>query len=448
MCDYLSAESEFIMEIDNSTYQKHLKLQDRYDIEEGLNKGFTLKAIAEIAGKDQTTISKEIRKHRIAESGYNSDTNDCVYKKHCQKRNICSDCSNQKRCNICKLQDCRKVCNEYISDLCRKTSRAPYVCNGCNCIYECKKPHFFYRANVANDVYLSLLKNSRTGIILSRQQLHELDCMLTPLLKQGQSIAHIYVAHKDEIPCTMRTLYNYIDQGIFTARNIDLPKKVKYKPRKKKRQEPAVDYIYRDGRTYKDFEKYMAEYPETNVVEMDTVHGTKKAGNVMLTMLFRNCNFMLVFLLPECKKEYVTKVFNDLTESLGVEKFKKLFPVILTDNGPEFKGPEELEKTSDGKERTRLFYCDPLASWQKAKLEKNHEYIRKVIPQGISLEEYTQKDITLMINHINSTVRASLNGRNPFELAQLLLDKELLDVLHLKTVEADKIILKPSLLKR
>jgi len=399
-------------------------------------------------GKNKSTISKEIRRHRIAESGYNPNINDCVHKKQCQKRNLCSDCNNQKKCSMCKLQDCRKVCNEYISYLCRKTSRAPYVCNGCNCIYECQKPHFFYRANVSNDIYLSLLKNSRTGINLSRQQLFELDCLITPLIKQGQSIAHIYATHKEKIPCSMRTLYNYIDQGIFTARNIDLPKKVKYKPRKKRKQESTVDYIYRAGRTYKDFERYLLEYPEANVVEMDTVHGTKKDGKVMLTMLFRNCNFMLIFLLPECTKDSVTKIFNDLTESLGVEKFKALFPVILTDNGPEFKGPEELEKTSDGIERTKVFYCDPLASWQKAKLEKNHEYIRKIIPQGVSLEQYTQKDITLMTNHINSTARASLNGRSPFELAQLLLDKKLLDILHLEAVESDKIILKPSLIKR
>lgn len=435
------------MEKDNSTYQKHLTLQNRYDIEEGLNNSLPLVRIAEKIGKDKTTISKEIRKHRIAESDYNPQINDCVYKKQCQKRSLCNDCSNQKKCSTCRIQDCRKVCKEYISDMCRQTTRAPYVCNGCNYIYDCRKPHFFYRANVSNDAYLSLLKNSRTGIILSRQQLYEMDCLLTPLLKQGQSIAHIYAAHKNEISCTIRTLYNYIDKGIFTVRNIDLPKKVKYKPRKKKKQEPSLDYIYREGRTYKDFEKYIAEHPDTNVVEIDTVHGVKKSGNVMLTMLFRNCTFMLVILMPECRKECVEEVFNDLTEKLGVERFKKLFPVILTDNGSEFKGSEELEKTADGKDRTKIFFCDPLASWQKAKLEKNHEYIRKVIPKGISLEDYTQKEITLMTNHINSTARTSLNGRTPFELAQLLLDKELLGALQMKAVEADKIILKPSLLK-
>lgn len=85
-----------------------------------------------------------------------------------------------------------------------------------------------------------------------------------------------------------------------------------------------------------------------------------------------------------------------------------------------------------------MFYCDPIASWQKGKLEKNHEYIRKVIPKGKSLVDYTQDDMTLLMNHINSTARASLKGRNPYELARLQLKKELFKVIGAKKVAADK----------
>lgn len=322
------------------------------------------------------------------------------------------------------------------------------MCNGCHCIYECGKPHFYYRANVAYDTYKALLKDTREGIYLSREELYELDCLITPLLKQGQSIGHIFATHKDEIPCSMKTLYNYIDQGIFTARNIDLPKKVKYKARKKKRNEPAIDYSYRENRTYKDFQKYMEEYPETNVVELDTVHGSNKAGKVMLTLLFRNCNFMLIVLMPECKQDCVKEVFEKLEERLGLDIFRRLFPVIITDNGSEFKGAEVLEYDKNGEQRCKLFYCDPLASWQKAKLEKNHEYIRKVIPKGVPLTEYTQKDMVSLMNHINSTTRASLNGRTPYELAQLLLHPDLLTVMEVQSIPADEILLKPFLLKK
>lgn len=118
-----------------------------------------------------------------------------------------------------------------------------------------------------------------------------------------------------------------------------------------------------------------------------------------------------------------------------------------SDNGPEFKSPEDIEKSYSKGERTKVFFCDPLASWQKAKLEKNHEYIRKIIPKGIPLAGFDQEDMTLMANHINSTARASLNGRTPFELAQLLLDKKLIHTARLKQIPADEIILKKSLLK-
>lgn len=60
----------------------------------------------------------------------------------------------------------------------------------------------------------------------------------------------------------------------------------------------------------------------------------------------------------------------------------------------------------------------------------------------------TQEDITLAINHINSTARGSLNGRTPFELASLLPDEKLLKLLHLERVEPDSVLLKPALLKQ
>lgn len=431
----------------DSRYQKHLTLQDRYTIEEGLNHGYTLTRIAEEVGKDKTTISKEIRKHRIGNSQRIGHVNDCMNRFQCPIQHLCKDCSVDRDCCRCRKTDCRKVCPEYRSDSCRYTHRAPYVCNGCSMVYDCHRPHFYYRATSAWSSYVERLKASREGISLTREQLYELDCLLTPLLKQGQSIAHIYAVHRNEIPCSVKTLYNYIDMGILTARNIDLPKKVKYKPRKRKHKEPEIDYACREGRTYKDFLEYMEKNGEANVVELDTVHGARAKGSVMMTMLLRNTSLMLIFLLPDCTQASVKAVFDQLTDKLGMEEFRKCFPVILTDNGSEFKNPKSLEMTDNGQERTRIFYCDPLAASQKAKLEKNHEFIRRVLAKGQSLEGYTQKDMTLLANHINSTARSSLNNRTPFELAELLNSEKLLKVLGLKKIEHDKVVLTPQLFR-
>ncbi len=132
----------------------------------------------------------------------------------------------------------------------------------------------------------------------------------------------------------------------------------------------------------------MEKNSEANVVELDTVHGARAKGSVMMTMLLRNTSLMLIFLLPDCTQASVKAVFDQLTDKLGMEEFRKCFPVILTDNGSEFKNPKPLKRTDNGQGRTRIFYCEPLASWQKAKLEKNHEYIRRVLAKGQSLEGY------------------------------------------------------------
>jgi IS30 family transposase len=80
-------------------------------------------------------------------------------------------------------------------------------------------------------------------------------------------------------------------------------------------------------------------------------------------------------------------------------------------------------------------------------IEKNHEYIRMVVPKGKSFDKYTQEKITLMINHINSEARDSLNGCTPFKLSQLLLDNQLHTGLFLQEIEPDEVTLKAELLK-
>lgn len=158
--------------------------------------------------------------------------------------------------------------------------------------------------------------------------------------------------------------------------------------------------------------------------------------------------FYIVILLPKCTQECVIKAINDLTETIGIRLFRKYFPIILTDNGSEFKNPYDIEKTPDGRHRTYVFYCDPYVSNQKARLEKNHEYIRYVIPKGQSMYKLTQADINLMTSHINSTARDSLNGATPFDLADLLLDKRIPALTGLHKVSPDSVMLKPALIER
>ena len=128
----------------------------------------------------------------------------------------------------------------------------------------------------------------------------------------------------------------------------------------------------------------MEANPDLPVVEMDTVKGGRNKGKVFLTMIFRRTSFMLIFLMNDGTQDSVIQIFDSLTEILGVSLFKRLFPVILTDNGVEFKNPQALEHTRTGLSRTRVFFCDPQASWQKPQVENNHRLIRRILPKGVS----------------------------------------------------------------
>src|SRR5699024_3457780 len=131
------------------------------------------------------------------------------------------------------------------------------------------------------------------------------------------------------------------------------PRKVRYKPRKVRKHIEKSVPGYRVELTYKDFERYMEDHPEANVVEMDTVEGSK-GGPVLLTMLFRSCNFMLIFLLARNTQADVCEIFEAMELVLGTEKMRDLFEVILTDNGLEFKNPSLLERNLSGQRHTHV----------------------------------------------------------------------------------------------
>ena len=432
--------------------QKHLTLSDRVYIEQELLQGSTFRSIAGILHKDPSTISKEIRLHATMPKTTSFKTPRC---KQCRYFESC------KMSSICKMHTCRQLCwscdyNRYATECkkydpfkCPKLHKPPYVCNNCETRQACHDCKRYYHAIDAQHTYERTLYDSRKGINLTPEELQELNDLISPLVLKGQPLSHIFAVHADEIPVCRRTLYNYFDQSIFKARNIDLPRRVRYKKRKKRSEPRKKDYqqTYRNKRTFVDFERFMAAHPDVDVVEMDTVKGSRAAGKCLLTLLFRSCSFMIVILLPDCTQRSVINAINNLCDTIGIRTFKKYFPVILTDNGSEFKNPWDIEKNEAGTHRTYVFYCDPYVSNQKARLEKNHEYIRYVIPKGRSMYKYTQEDINLMASHINSTARDSLNGACPFDLAELLLDKKIPLLTGQHKVSPDNVVLKPVLIE-
>lgn len=413
-----------------------------------LKDSFSFKAIARELSRDCTTVSKEIKHHiTVKKTGsYGKAFNNCAHRLVCKHSYLCDNPNCPTRyCRSCSK--CSNFCSNYKEYLCPLLLKPPYVCNGCNNLRYCTLQKSSYSAATAQKEYELCLFESRSGITITEDEILRLDGIISPLIQRGQSIHHICSNNRDAIMHSEKSIYNYIDYSLFSARNIDLPRKVVYRPRKKNSSNFKVDKSCRIGRTYQDFLLFMKEHPDTPIVEMDSVEGTK-GGKVLLTIHFTDSQFMLAFIRDSNTSRSVIDVFQNLYWELAPDVFLELFPVILTDNGSEFSNPEAIEFDKLGNPITRIFYCDPSAPYQKGAAENNHEMIRRVVPKGQSFNSYEQKDITLMMNHINSYGRKKLNDRSPHSVFSFLHGAKTLVKLDSNLIAPNDIILSPSLLKK
>ena len=426
--------------------QKHLTLEDRIYIENSLNRGFTFKDIAKYLCKDPTTISKEVKAHRLSDwyhkgSFYNAK-NFCIHRYHCKKTNACEKillCG--IKCTSCPT--CNQTCHDFERERCRRLDKSPYVCNGCDKkISHCTIAHkYTYNARFANRKYREKLSDSRAGINLTKHELRQKDMVISPLVEQGQSPYQIATNHP-ELDMSVRTMYTYLDNGLFTARNIDLKRKPKFKPRKCHKSQ-IIDRSVFVNRSYADFQSLGL----SSFTEMDTVHSSRESKKTLLTFYFTKEKLFLAFLLNRCTKGAVRLVFDHLEKHIGTYDFLGLFEYLLTDRGSEFGDPEALETGVDTIQRTSIYYCDPMRSGQKGGVENAHTMLRMVLPKGTSFEYLTQWDVNLIVNHINSTPRESLDGRTPYDLALASFGENTLKALQLRRIAPDEVNLTPKLIR-
>lgn len=426
---------------------KHLTLDDRYTIQHSLENRLSFKAIGTLLGKDCTTVAKEIRKHIIFEkkgAPYRV-FNDCVHRRNCRiNYHLCNPCSSKRPCSVCGK--CTSVCERYEKETCQLLSKPPYVCNGCQQKPNCTLEKHIYNAHQAHMEYLDVRSESRSGFNLTEEELAQLNSVISPLLKNGQSLHHIMVNNADKISCCEKTAYTYINNNLFDARNIDMPRVVRFRPRRSKSIELKADKKCRIGRTHDDFNEFMKNNPSLPVVELDSVEGVK-GGAVLLTVHFVLPHLQLAFYRESNTSQSVIEIFNHLYKLLGADTYKKLFPVLLADNGTEFSNPKALEFDEQGSRKSHVFYCNPASPGQKGACENNHEFIRRVIPKGNDIGKYDQDKIDLMMNHINSYSRPEIGDKSPYEMFSFFYDKQILDTLGIKPIEPNAIILKPELLK-
>lgn len=429
---------------------KHMTIQDRQDISAGLKAGDSFGSIARKIGKSATTVSREIRSHRIVwdKKPYGRSMNRCANRHGCRLRGVCnSHCD--RLCPACGA--CTKKCSMYVEERCEKLQHPPYVCTACPNLHRCSLEKFCYDPYYAQQEYMTTLRESREGFNLTQAELAIIDAQISSLILQGQSVHHAVLARNNSLPVSRRTIYRLVDKCALKARNIDLPRKSKLKPRKTTKPQRKIDKDCRVGRTFQEYNTYIAQHNDIMPVQMDTVLGGNGTSKVLLTIRFQG-DFMPVFLRDNNTAQTVHDWIEFLYENLGHDDFCAFFPVILTDNGSEFSNPSAIETAPDGSARTKIFYCDPGATWQKPNVERCHEMFRRVLPSGCSFDDYTQSDMALVASHVNSYARPALSDKTPMDALAFFYGErraeKLLRLLGHTRIQPDKVVLTPALLKR
>lgn len=407
----------------------HLTLEERKIIEIGIGNGATKADIGRTIRKDATTVAKEIRKHRrlVPRNTYGRPVL-CEFRKSCPTK------------------PCHKQCEAYQEPRCNRRDRSPGACNGCPKRAKCPMDKYDYNAAAADEAYRKELVACREGINLTADERECYGKALAPLLRQGQSVHQILSAHP-EIALSERTVYAYIESGVFKEFGIDcfsLKEQVgrkKFQQKYKKRKEP-VNYT---GRCYQDFLRFCDENPDTPVTEMDTVWNDP-AGPCVQTFCFDRTGFMIGFLHAEKTSASMAKTVDLLQKKLDPGAFSRLFPVLLTDRGPEFEMWHLFEQDETGATRLRIFYCDAMQSNQKPRVENGHNFVREIMPNGYPLNHLTQGLVNLMFSHINATPRRILNDKSPFELFSFFHGVDTANALGVTVVPRDRVILKPQLI--
>lgn len=415
----------------------HLTVQERIIIEKGIENGSTKAAIALTIGKDKSTVGKEIKKHRelVHKSSYKIN---CANMKNCSHNHVCDNCADFKPFT------------------CNRRDRSPGACNGCSKYTYCRYDKYRYKADFSHKKYREDLVDSRTGINMSYEECKAMADIIVPLIKAGHSPYHIVTNHP-ELNISEKTLYNYIENGIFREfglLDIDLRIKTKRKITKKasNKYKKREDKKYLNGRTYDDFINYTAENKNLSVVEMDTVYNNGSTGPFMQTFKFLDYSFMFIVYQEEKTAKSMVEGVDFLEKILGEDLFSEEVAIIKTDRGSEFYDAEGFEKEENESRRTRIFYCDPMASGQKGSLENNHKEIRYICPKENDLKDLglnSQEKANLIVSHINSQSKEHLKGKSPLEVMEFMnpaLYQKFKDF-GIERINKDNIVLKPYLLK-
>ena len=433
---------------------KQMTLDERKRIDFLLQLGWTPVQIAKEMGRSKTTIIREIINRSVAcDRGYRCSNRICANFDVCSRPKGYG--ANPNRLFRCTA-GCYEVCRDFVERTCERLDVPSRVCNGCGDFKSCPMMKRLYVAEGAQANRESLLHDSRSGVHPDAEALERMNAVLSPCIMRGQSVRNVVANNKDVFGTVKeRTVYDYIAGGLFDAKRGDLPEACRRRARKK-RKETKTDAKCRVGRNYRMFLEYCRVNDIAEWTELDTVIG-RVGGKVLFTMILPG-GLMLMFLRDRKSSQTCTRIFNTLWELAGPELFRRLFSVILTDNGAEFSDPDMIENWRPDPEHNptrlawrgiRLFYCDAYCSSQKPHVEREHREERRILLHGVSFDTLTQDDVNLVASHVASYTRGVLDGKTPYDVFTEKFGepgRKLLDALGIVKIPANEVTLDPILL--
>ncbi len=392
----------------NEKKNKHMTLDDRIEIQECLSKGMTFKAIGERIGKNQTTISREVKIHM------------------------------------------EPYTNSFVrtEEVCPQLLKAPFVCNGCEkkSRSSCPYRRQLYTAKKAQAEYDTVLVESRTGIPLNKESFYETERIISKAVQNGQHIYHII--QSNNLPISTATVYRHIQKRYYSITPMDLPRAVKFKPRNSKESDYVPKWA-REGRTFNDFLAFVEDNSDIPLVQLDTVIG-RIGGKVIMTIHFVNSDFMIGLLLEnKTAAEAANKIqaLKAELKSLGF-LFGDIAPLLLTDNGGEFSIVSAFENDTNGNAESHMFFCEPCSPHEKAEIEKNHTLFRDIVKTGTSFDNFTQETVNLIFSHVNAVKRKQFNGKSAYDMFSFYYSELLASALGISFVPANEVIQSPKLLAK
>ena len=222
---------------------------------------------------------------------------------------------------------------------------------------------------------------------------------------------------KFETKICVKTLYTYIDEGLFLGiSNKDLP--VKKDGKKRNYHKIRQSITNTKGTSIADRPVEIDDRNEYGHWEMDTVVGKQGTKTVLLVLSERYLRQELIFKINTKSQSEVVRIIN-LLERKNKKDFSQIFKTITTDNGCEFLDFESIEKSLFNKEkRTKMYYAHPYSSWERGTNENINKMIRRFIPKGVDIAKYTHKDIERIQHWINNYPRKILGGLSANMAAQ------------------------------